>query len=67
MKKFLLLTVGLIALLALAQSQNIKINLPSFNKPQSVIKESTGKQVLVEEESTVIKAIEKSIPSVVTV
>lgn len=67
MKKFLLLTVGLIALLALAQSQNIKINIPSFNKPQSVIKESTGKQVLVEEESTVIKAIEKSIPSVVTV
>lgn len=68
MKKFLLLTFGLIAVLLLAQSQNISIRLPSFTpKPTSVINESGGRQVFVEEESTVISAIEKSVPSVVTV
>ncbi len=68
MKKFLLLTFGLIAVLLLAQSQNISIKLPSFTpKPTSVINDSGGRQVFVEEESTVISAIEKSVPSVVTV
>lgn len=68
MKKFLLLTIGLVAVLLLAQSQNISVKLPSFTpKPTTVINESGGQQVFVEEESTVISAIEKSVPSVVTV
>lgn len=68
MKKFLLLSLGLIGVLLLAQSQNISVKLPSFTpKPTTVINESGGQQVFVEEESTVISAIEKSVPSVVTV
>jgi S1-C subfamily serine protease len=69
MKKFLLLLLGLIAVLLVARNQNISIKLPSFgqNKPTVTLNESGGQQVFVEEESTAITAIEKSVPSVVTV
>ncbi|MFZ6034808.1 MAG: S1C family serine protease [Patescibacteria group bacterium] len=67
MKKVFILVVALAAVLMVAQSQRLNLKLPDFTFNQGGVPNTTGKQVIVDEESAVISAIEKSLPSVVTV
>lgn len=60
MKKFLLLLLGLIVLIIIAKKFNFLSNIPIPKSP-------TEKQIVVYEESVIIKVVEESIPSVVTV
>lgn len=65
MKKFLLLLVGLIVALAVAQKFNISLKFPDLSK-QTYPTPGT-ETVIIDEEQAVIKAIDSALPSVVTV
>lgn len=65
MKKFLLLVAGLIAALAIAQKSNISIKIPNLSTQTPAA--SKTETVIIDEEQAVIKAIDKALPSVVTV
>lgn len=64
MKKLLFLVIGLIVLIIIAKKFNFLLNLPNTFKAAN---QTVEKQTVVDEESVIIKVIEESIPSVVTV
>jgi len=70
MKKFLLLLSTLIVLLAIGYSSNLLPRIPSIPSLPKVSQQLTPKvekQTVVYEESAIISAIEKALPSVVTI
>lgn len=70
MKKLLLLFSFLIFLLAVGYSSNLlpkPKNLPNFAPTNNLLPQKIEKKTVVYEESAIIKAIEKALPSVVTI
>lgn len=65
MKKIFLLIISLIALFLIDQKFDLKQYY--FKKKEEINKEKIEKQIILSEESTIIKVVEKTIPSVVTV